>query len=154
MNSKNKLDIKWDANQIISFLEIYEKYDCLWDASSPSYLKRDVKNKAFECILKQLIDDGYKITLDQLKSKIKSLKDTYRNELNKIKKSSKSGAATEDVYKPKLSWFSKADAFLRRVTIGRNSSSSMVSVNIFFYFNFLSAYNKLGQYIHTKVTYC
>lgn len=119
-------EVKWNSNQIITFFEMYHKHDCLWDASSPCYLKRDIKNSALESLVNELIAEGFKITLTQLKSKIKSLRDTYRNEVNKIKKSKKSGAAAEDVYKPKLAWFPTADAFLRNIFIGRNSSSNLV----------------------------
>ena len=47
---------------------------------------------------------------EALKIKIKSIKDCYRIELNKIKKSRKSGCGTDDVYKPKLVWFNRAVA--------------------------------------------
>ena len=54
------------------------------------------------------------------KRKIENLKDCYRNELNKINRSKKSGAGTDDIYTPKLVWFSKADSFLRNVMAGGN----------------------------------
>jgi flagellar biosynthesis/type III secretory pathway chaperone len=38
----------------------------------------------------------------QLKARIKSIKDVYRQELHKIEKSKKSGSDTEEVYSPKL----------------------------------------------------
>ena len=65
---------------------------------------------------------------ESLRKKIKSLKDAYRNEVNKIKKSFRSGAGTEDVYKPKLVWFHVADSFWRNVISGRESSSNLVSI--------------------------
>ncbi|KAG0713798.1 hypothetical protein GWK47_015390 [Chionoecetes opilio] len=37
----------------------------------------------------------------------------------------KRGAGTDDVYKPKLFWFEKADAFWRKVISGRESSSNL-----------------------------
>lgn len=49
--------VKCNSNQILTFLEIYKEHDCFWDTSSPSYLKRDVKNMAFENIHKKLIAD-------------------------------------------------------------------------------------------------
>ncbi|GFW41982.1 hypothetical protein TNCV_6901 [Trichonephila clavipes] len=50
----------------------------------------------------------------QLKAKIKSIKDVYRTELNKIEKSKKSGCGVDDVYVPKLTWFNEA-CFLSEV---------------------------------------
>ena len=45
---------------------------------------------------------------------------------NKIKRSKKSGAGADDIYTPKLVWFSKADLFMRNVMAGRESSSNFV----------------------------
>ena len=39
---------------------------------------------------------------ETLRKKLKSFKDVYRSERNKVIKSMKSGAGTDDIYKPKL----------------------------------------------------
>jgi hypothetical protein len=76
----------------------------------------------------QLTEMGFQISNDELlKKKIKNIKDAYRHETNKVKKSMKSGAGAEDVYRPKLNWFYEADCFLRNVMTGRESSSNLVS---------------------------
>ena len=64
---------------------------------------------------------------EPLKRKVKSLNDCYRNELHKIKRSKKGGADADDIYTPKRVWFSKADAFMRNVMAGKESSSNLVS---------------------------
>jgi hypothetical protein len=48
-----------------------------------------------------------------------SIKNVYRQELTKIKKSKKSGAGADDVYQPKLAWFKRADIFLKNVVSSR-----------------------------------
>jgi hypothetical protein len=45
------------------------------------------------------------LTADCVRRKIKIIKTAYSQELNKIMKSKKSGAGTNDLYKPKLVWF-------------------------------------------------
>jgi len=45
-------------------------------------------------------------------------------------KNQKMGAGTDDIYKPKLQWFSAADSFLNSVISGRTSSSNSVSVYV------------------------
>lgn len=78
-------------------------------------------------LLIELNEMGFKIPNEEvLKKKIKNIKDVYRNEANKVKKSMKSGAGADDVYKPKLHWFDEADSFLRNVMTGRESSSNLV----------------------------
>lgn len=64
--------------------------------------------------------------MKQLKGKIKSLKDAFRQELVKVEKSKKSGCSAEDIYKPKLMWFNSAK-YLAEVMATRASSSNMVS---------------------------
>lgn len=61
------------------------------------------------------------------KKKIKSLRDTYRKELHKVQKSKKSGAGADEVYKPKLMWYSAAEVFWHGAVCGRESSSNLVS---------------------------
>ena len=95
-------DFKWNTDSVIKFLNIL-KLDCLWNTSHENYLKRDARDAALNEVIDQLETEGFGIlSKEQLKCKIKSLKDAYRIELNKIKKSVKSGTSLDDVYKPKL----------------------------------------------------
>lgn len=64
---------------------------------------------------------------DQLRLKVKSICDVYRQEIAKINRSKKSGAGTDSLYKPKLIWFNRANTFLNEVTSKRESSSNLVS---------------------------
>lgn len=63
--------------------------------------------------------------LSFLRARIKA---TYRGELLKVSESKTSGAGTDDVYVPKLPWFTAADSFLRDVVITRKSTSNLVSL--------------------------
>ncbi|KAG5896200.1 hypothetical protein JTB14_006648 [Gonioctena quinquepunctata] len=99
---------KWSGKDIITFLDLFRNYPCLWDASSAGYINRNAKDAAYNELLQRLEERGLKSGLVPLKRKIKSLRDTYRSEVYKIKKSKKSGAGADDVYKPRLVWFSAA----------------------------------------------
>lgn len=120
-------NLKWSSGQIVTFLDVYRKYECLWDVTSPDYLKREVKREAYTELVNELDLVGLTATEDCLKKKIKNLRDAYRHELNKVKKSKKSGASADKVHKPKLAWFTAADAFWNSVTSGRDSTSNLVS---------------------------
>ena len=54
---------KWNCSQVIQFFNIYRKYECLWDASSPDYLKRDEKDAAFRKMIEELNASGLNVTL-------------------------------------------------------------------------------------------
>lgn len=69
------------------------------------------------------------LTPNDLKIKIKNIRTTYNRELSKLLKSKKSGAGTNDIYKPALRWFEQADQFLRPVTEARPSKSNLVGSN-------------------------
>ena len=56
-----------------------------------------------------------------LKSKIKSIRDVYRTELQNIETIKKSGCGTDEVYVPKLSWFKDA-TYLSEVVTTRGST--------------------------------
>lgn len=81
----------------------------------------------------------------QLTAKIKSIKDVYRTELNKIEKSKKSGCGADDVYVPKLTWFNDA-CFLSEVLATRSSQSNLVSKCIYMLFLNLITKNILNTF--------
>ncbi|KAG8270818.1 hypothetical protein J6590_076504 [Homalodisca vitripennis] len=93
---------------VIEFLNLFQNYPCLWDVSSQDYINRNVKETAYNKLLENVMNTGMPATVELLKKKIKSLRDTYRKELSKIKKSIKSGAGANEVYKPKLVWYSNS----------------------------------------------
>ena len=110
--------LHWSSDTIIKFLEIYKSYEVLWDVSDKNYLKKNAREHNITKLFLQLQNAGPEFQIpdeETLKRKIKSLKNCYRIELNKIKRSKKSGAGTNGVYKPNLAWFSEADVFLRNV---------------------------------------
>lgn len=61
---------------------------------------------ALQAIIKEI---NLKIIIDELKTKIKNIRTTYNREVSKIVASKKSGAGTDDIYKPQLTWFPIAD---------------------------------------------
>ncbi|KAF5275138.1 hypothetical protein FQR65_LT16772 [Abscondita terminalis] len=120
------MNVKWDGNQIISFLNLYEKYDILWNIQLKDHMNKARRETAFEKLLKELQETGFEnIDMNILKARIKTIKTVYRQEVNKIVKSKKSGSGTDDLYKPKLMWFARADSFLRSMVINRETTNNM-----------------------------
>lgn len=128
--------MKWNTRDIIEFLSIYEQYPILWNIKNKEYCNTKLKDESYKNLLVKLnekqLTEG--MDLKQLKAKIKSIKDVYRQEINKIEKSKKSGCGTEEVYTPKLVWFNEAK-FLAEVVATRMSKSNHVSIlNVIFFF--------------------
>ncbi|XP_053691489.1 uncharacterized protein LOC128740002 [Sabethes cyaneus] len=102
--------MKWNIHNIMDFLTVYQKYPALWNVNDKDYRKTRHKDEIFECLYCELDDKQLigKMDMKQLKAKIKSIKDVYRQELHKIEKSVQSGCASDEVYTPKLAWFNGA----------------------------------------------
>lgn len=110
---------------------MYEKYPLLWNIKHKDYCNIKLKDEIFKSFYLELESQGLVEGMDenQLKAKIKNIKDVYRNELSKVEKSKKSGSGTNNIYYPKLVWFDRAN-FFREVLSTRNSQSNLVSLNI------------------------
>lgn len=118
-------DLKWNGKEIISFLNIFQNYPCLWDVQSDNYLNRNVKDESYPKLLEDLRIAEIPGTPELIKNKIRILRDTYRKKLYEFQKSN--DGANVEVHKPKLIWFSAADVFIHRSATGE-SSSNMVSI--------------------------
>ncbi|XP_031336096.1 uncharacterized protein LOC116182403 [Photinus pyralis] len=115
------------ADHINTFLDIYVNYELLWNVRNADYTNKTKRESAIMKLLNELIEVGVAVPdLSFLRARIKAIKATYRSELLKVNESKKSGAGTDDVYVPKLPWFSAADSVLRDVVITRKSTSNLV----------------------------
>lgn len=51
-----------------------------------------------------------------LRSKVRSIRGAYNNELRKVKNPMITGSGSDQVYTPKLQWYNYANTFLRKNT--------------------------------------
>ncbi|XP_045468057.1 uncharacterized protein LOC123676290 isoform X2 [Harmonia axyridis] len=122
---------KWNNKQIITFLKIFESYELLWNMRHEDYTKKKNRIDCFNKLLKDLISIGL---LDEtadikfLRTKIKCLKDAFRQELTKIAASKKVKPDNKEVYKPKLAWFEHARFWMD--FMGSRTFFSMSSVDV------------------------
>ncbi|KAL1516125.1 hypothetical protein ABEB36_000046 [Hypothenemus hampei] len=114
---------KLSETDTIKFVGLYKDCEVLWNIRHEHYKNRDKRNSAFEYIQREMNMQG--LGVDFIK-KIKSIRDTYNLEKNKIKKSTKSGASPDEIYSPRLIWFKEAATFVDFCT-GRESLSNIVS---------------------------
>ncbi|CAH2007797.1 unnamed protein product [Acanthoscelides obtectus] len=118
--------VKWNSNQIIQFLKVYEQFPVLWNIKHKDYVNIKLKDVLFKKMWEQLEDKGLLKGMDekQLKNKIKNLIDVFCQELAKIEGSKKSDCGTEDIYTPKLTWFEAAH-FFAEVLSTKHSNSNL-----------------------------
>lgn len=87
-------------SKLLYICQFFRKYDSLWDTAIENYIRKNARHNNMANQRMELTETGFRISNNELlKKKIKNMKDAYRHEANKVKKSVKSVAGTEDVYK-------------------------------------------------------
>lgn len=89
---------------LVEFIEAYRNFPCLWQIKSNEYKDRNKKNRAYEELLNKYKEVDQSATIQTVKTKIDSLRGSFRKEIRKIKDSLRSGAGEDEVYKPHL-WY-------------------------------------------------
>lgn len=123
--------MKWSEAETIKFVELYRDHECLWNVCKPIYRNNQLRLAALEQIVAEMNIDGFSVA--EARIKIKNLRNTYNQELQKIEKSIKSGMGGDDVYTPSMKWFKIMDAFVRKTKEKRSTQSNMVRI----YYNFI-----------------
>lgn len=98
-------------NNSRKFIEHYESLPVLWNSRLQEYKNKVRRNKALVELLESYKKLNPQATKEDVKKKINSLRSNYRKELKKILQSQRSGASTDEVYKP-CSWVFYALTFL------------------------------------------
>ncbi|XP_055913123.1 uncharacterized protein LOC129946804 [Eupeodes corollae] len=98
---------RFSENDIIKFLELYKKSECLWKCNHKYYRIKSKRNEAYI----RIRDAMNLASVLEVKQKIKSFRDTYASERTKVRRSM-SRHSFNETYKPKLRWYNLADSFL------------------------------------------
>ncbi|XP_044766865.1 uncharacterized protein LOC123322867 [Coccinella septempunctata] len=120
---ESTLRLHWTMENIEKFIRLYRQHECLWNPELESYKNIQMKKSAVHRIVADMRMTG--LTPIVAKERIRSIRTMYRRELNKVIKSSVSGASGKYVYKPKLFWFEQMDAFLRPIAISRMDAANL-----------------------------
>ncbi|CAH0562766.1 unnamed protein product [Brassicogethes aeneus] len=96
---------------LTEFIELYRSLPCLWKVKSKEYSDRTKKDKAYEAMVAKLQEIDANANRETVKKKIDSMRGCFRKEMKKMKQSTKSGAGSEDICKPRL-WYYNLLLFL------------------------------------------
>lgn len=100
-----------DKKFLEEFIDSFRNEPTLWQNKCEEYKNKNLRNKAWENLLMKYKEHDESATVDTVKKKVNSLRTSYRRELAKIRRSEKSGAGTDDVYKPSI-WYYNSLSFL------------------------------------------
>ncbi|CAH1954629.1 unnamed protein product [Acanthoscelides obtectus] len=96
---------RWTADKNIQFINEYQRNECLWDPKHPDYKNRDARDAGYKAIMEVMQMESVKDVI----CKIRTLRNTYNNEVMKTKKSNTTGMATDEQYISKIPWIPHMD---------------------------------------------
>lgn len=100
----------WQKEVVELFIEKYEEHENLYNVSHPHYADRVKRSLSLFAICKELKKLNPKITEEDVKKKIHTLRSQYIREIRE--RENKRTSLDEDVFEPKLWCFSQLE-FLR-----------------------------------------
>ncbi|KAF7381821.1 hypothetical protein HZH68_015694 [Vespula germanica] len=105
------------------FLDLYQTEPILYNPTLDEYRDRDMRAAAAQRISEALNIDGF--GPKEVILKFKNLRSSYCQELKKIADSQRSGKSTDEIYKPKVVWFTKMNSFIRPFVQQRETQSNV-----------------------------
>nr|KAF7394464.1 hypothetical protein H0235_017059 [Vespula pensylvanica] len=107
-----------------TFLDLYQTEPILYNPTLDEYRDRDMRAAAAQRISEALNIDGF--GPKEVILKFKNLRSSYCQELKKIADSQRSGRSTDEIYKPKVVWFTKMNSFIRPFVQQRETQSNVM----------------------------
>lgn len=125
MASTDETDaIDWNNDTVLKFLNFYMKEECIWN---PSHKLHKNRNEVFDAWKRIQAEFSEHISIADLKRKKDSLMATFRNCVQKVKKSEHCGVGTDKIYKPNWFAYTTMSKFLLHHDTPRNTINSEVS---------------------------
>ncbi|XP_047032362.1 uncharacterized protein LOC124639170 isoform X2 [Helicoverpa zea] len=104
--------LRIDEAKTMELVELYKEEECLWNSTLDDYPNKAKRAKAASKIAQILNIPNFEGR--HVMMKFKNLRNSYSQELKKIKQSiDELGADSPDVYRPKVQWFGLMDSFIR-----------------------------------------
>jgi len=79
--------MRWSEGEVVKSVELYREHECLWNMKA-SYRNNQMRVGALEKVVEEMGIEGF--TVADARQKLKSLRNTYNQQLQKIEKSRKS----------------------------------------------------------------
>ena len=76
--------MRWSEEDTVKFVELYREHECLWNVMKPSYRNNQMGVGALEKIVEEMGIECF--TVADARQKVKSLRNTYNQQLQKIEK--------------------------------------------------------------------
>nr|XP_049704725.1 uncharacterized protein LOC126056271 [Helicoverpa armigera] len=111
---------------LTEFIEAFRNNPCLWKIRSNEYKDKHLKLQGYLNLLEIIRKVERDATIENVKKKINSLRAGFRKEHKKVQDSKKTGSGTDQVYVPKLWYYSQLE-FLKDQGQGEKSTDNIDS---------------------------
>ncbi|XP_039967852.1 uncharacterized protein LOC120779575 [Bactrocera tryoni] len=108
---------------VSEFIDLLKNEVAIWQTKSDKYKNKSEKNRSWNNLLTKYKEIDKSATLETVKKKYNGLRSCYRRELQKVRRSEKSGASAENIYIPTL-WYFESLNFLMDQEIQMEGISS------------------------------
>lgn len=95
----------WSKDFTTEFIELYKSHPCLWKIRSKEYTNKNLKNQAYEKLVRLCKKVHPEATRDFVVKKIQSLRGSFRKEAKKMIESRRNGSSPDDIYVSSLWYF-------------------------------------------------
>jgi hypothetical protein len=73
---------RWNVNEIITFSELYETYELLWNIQHQDYMNKNKRELSFDKMVLELKEQRFENTdMALVHNKLKTIKTVYKQEL-------------------------------------------------------------------------
>ena len=119
-----KGDKEWQDEEIDILIELWGKYECLFNSKHPLYMNKNARAKAMDKIIEALKKDNIEATAKQVQEKLSKLRNYYGAERRKEESSKVSGSGTDSVYNSSWRFFANLQ-FLKDTLTPRTTVSNI-----------------------------
>nr|XP_053616803.1 uncharacterized protein LOC128678916 [Plodia interpunctella] len=120
-------DFRTYSHELLTeFIEAFRNNPCLWKIRSNDYKDKNLELQAYNNLLEIIRKVERDATIENVKKKINSLRAGFRKEHKKVQDSKKTGSGTDQVYVPKLWYYSQLE-FLKDQGQGEQSTDNIDS---------------------------
>ncbi|CAH2085195.1 unnamed protein product [Euphydryas editha] len=116
--------VSWTKEFLLEFIELFKAQEPLWFIKSKDYYNKQKRNQCYDLLLEKLKSIDPNASRDTITKKINNLRSSFRKEFKKVMASKVSGAAADQIYKPKL-WYYEDLLFLKDQEEALDSTSSI-----------------------------
>lgn len=122
--------MRWDENETYQFVKLYLSKNFLWNPNHEKHNLKDERRKAYKKIIEEFMSlTGIQLNEYGVKIKIKNLRSTYSQEINKIR--TRSGPTSK--YTPTIKWFADWHRCFQSIS-GKTDIDTVYDVScVFFY---------------------